>query len=198
MNDTNFYISLIIATCLFAIVTGGTVFRGAIGPVERQPLPDLTAQNLFDRPRNSPFKNEVKIGYVSNPGTTREFVSLYINGRGSDIVVAGWKVRSTISGKSVTIENTTLLPGQISGPLNLPALTPAGTLIRTNSCAAYIGQGPLAYNSCVATYINSTDFLTPEWRLFSGPQKSLWSAQHDNLQLLDAQGLLVSEYAYNL
>lgn len=197
MNDTNFYISLIIATIIFGILSGGTIFRGAIGPVQKQPLPDLTAQNFFDRPGNSQYKNEIKIGYVSNPGTARESVSLYINDTsGEDIVVTGWKVRSTLSGKEVAIGLTTQLPPQIQQPINLSNVTPAGTLIRMNSCTAYIGQDASTYNACVATYINSRDFLTPEWRLYSGPGKILWNAKRENLQLLDSTGRLVSEYSY--
>lgn len=199
MNDTNFYISLIIATIIFGITTGGTVFRGAIGPVKKTPLPPVTVQQIFNRPSNSPYKDELSIGYVSNPGTAQESVSLYINNtKGSDIVVTGWKVRSVESGKEVTINTTASLPYQVAQPINLPRVTPAGTLIRMNSCAAYIGQDAAIYNSCVATYGNTKNFFTSEWRLYSGPGKTLWRSQQENLQLLDESGRLVSEYGYNV
>lgn len=199
MNDTNFYISLIIATIIFGITTGSTVFSGAIGPVQKKPVPPVTVQRIFNRPSNSPYKDELSIGYVSSPGTGQESVSLYINDTtGSDIVVTGWKVRSLESGKELVIKNTATLPYNISQPLNLPRVTPAGTLIRMNSCAAYIGQDANIYNSCVATYARTKNFLTAEWRLYSGPGKTLWQSQRENLELLDESGRLVSEYGYDL
>ena len=60
-------------------------------------------------------------------------------------------------------------------------------------CQDYL-KGKYNYNWCVATYGNDPSFLGNEWRLWMGA--SPLDPYHDNVELLDRNGLLVDYYHY--
>lgn len=59
-------------------------------------------------------------------------------------------------------------------------------------CLAFINK--LNYGGCFSVHRSDYDFLSNEWRVWTGSQ--FLDFQHDRLLLFDRQGLLVSEYTY--
>jgi hypothetical protein len=60
-------------------------------------------------------------------------------------------------------------------------------------CEDYL-QGKYNYNWCVSTYATSPNFFGDEWRVWMG--SSPLDPYHDNVELLDRNGLVVDTYSY--
>jgi hypothetical protein len=61
------------------------------------------------------------------------------------------------------------------------------------ACRDYLSNN-FNYKSCFTAHANDADFLSNEWRVWMG--SSPLDQYHDTVQLLDKQGLLVSQYSY--
>lgn len=61
------------------------------------------------------------------------------------------------------------------------------------SCDTYL-QNHFSYKSCFDDHLKDQDFLSNEWRVWMG--SSPLDPYHDNVELLDNNGLLVDVYAY--
>lgn len=69
-----------------------------------------------------------------------------------------------------------LLPGNVEG----------------NTCRLFLDT--ISPNSCFQKHRSDSDFLSNEWRVWTG--QNILDLQHDTVQLFDKQGLLVDEYIY--
>ncbi|MFC1751731.1 hypothetical protein ACFLY5_01130, partial [Patescibacteria group bacterium] len=54
----------------------------------------------------------------------------------------------------------------------------------------------LNYNYCVNNYARDKDFYIPEWRLYLGFDRELWSNSGETITLYDSDGLLVDTLTY--
>lgn len=64
-----------------------------------------------------------------------------------------------------------------------------------DSCRALI-QEELTYRGCIDRYKERADFYEPEWRLFLGLNTDLWDNEHDTIELLDPEGIVVDRLQY--
>ncbi len=64
-----------------------------------------------------------------------------------------------------------------------------------NDCAEFVSQHA-SYAGCVADHKNDSDFNQPEWRIFLGKNAEMWGNRHENIQLFDQSGKLITETSY--
>lgn len=62
-------------------------------------------------------------------------------------------------------------------------------------CKAYLTT-QINYNTCVALHYSDTDFPGNEYRLYLNKFGSLWRPQHDKIDLIDENGLIVYSISY--
>lgn len=76
-------------------------------------------------------------------------------------------------------------------------IAPAGSIPANLSpqCHNFIATR-LTYNGCVTAHKNDSDFYKTEWRLFLGREKEIWRNTHEEIQLIDASGTVVSTASY--
>ena len=73
-------------------------------------------------------------------------------------------------------------------PQNIPLLT-------TDTCRAVI-ETNFNYAGCVENEKNNEKFYSKEWRIYLNKDVELWKDKYEKIELLDKDGLLVSEYSY--
>lgn len=171
MEELNFYIVLIIATLAFALLSGGAIFQGSLGPTPSKDLfvikpqtnsltgklpgttPAPEPKRYFSIPSASVYQGKVRISYISKAGTNNEVVALYAFPTvGSSVTIDGWKLRSTITGNQIVVDGVGELP-----------------------------------------YINANT----EWKIDTAFQSGqpLWLKRGDNIQLIDNAGKLVDVFS---
>lgn len=64
-----------------------------------------------------------------------------------------------------------------------------------NDCAEFVSQHA-SYTGCVADHKNDSDFNQPEWRIYLGKNSKMWGNRHENIQLFDPSGKLITETSY--
>ena len=64
-----------------------------------------------------------------------------------------------------------------------------------NDCAEFVSQHA-SYTGCVADYKNDSNFNQLEWRIYLGQNAELWGNRHENIQLFDQVGKLITETSY--
>ena len=77
--------------------------------------------------------------------------------------------------------------------------SPAGALpvhlANDGNCQAYVFT-KISYGQCVALHKSEPGFYRPEWRIYLNRGETLWRARREVIELLDANGKLVSAYSY--
>lgn len=64
-----------------------------------------------------------------------------------------------------------------------------------NDCAQFVSQHA-SYAGCVTDHKNDSDFNQPEWRIYLGQNAEMWGNKHENIQLFDQTGKLITEISY--
>ncbi len=68
-------------------------------------------------------------------------------------------------------------------------------LANDGNCQAYVFK-KISYGQCVALHKNEPDFYRGEWRIYLGRGEPVWRARREVIELLDADGKLISAYGY--
>ncbi len=128
---------------------------------------------LTEEENASPYKNIVSISGVYQPGNFDEYVSLFANPRfGQSITLTGWKLRSTVTGDTITIggaanipdfNQTTNAPIVITGQSSFVTVSvgrsPLGYSLRLNRCTGFLDPdnlfNPFLPRSCPLPYTDA-------------------------------------------
>lgn len=95
--------------------------------------------------------------------------------------------RSELRGFSGQCQDYILSIGTCREPSSNPPLS-----VYDYACRSYLDT--LNYNGCFNKHLQDADFLSHEWRVWMGGD--ILDSRHDDLRLLDNQGLLVDVYSY--
>ena len=68
-------------------------------------------------------------------------------------------------------------------------------LANDGNCQAYVYK-KIGYGQCVALHKNEPSFYRGEWRIYLNRGETLWRARREVVELLDANGKLISAYSY--
>lgn len=66
---------------------------------------------------------------------------------------------------------------------------------KDGNCQIYVSS-KISYGRCVALHRNEPGFYRNEWRIYLNRGETLWTARREVVELLDADGKLVSAYRY--
>lgn len=95
--------------------------------------------------------------------------------------------RSELRGFSGQCQDYILSIGSCREPSANPPLS-----VFDYACRSYLDT--LNYNGCFNKYLKDADFLSHEWRVWMG--SDILDTRHDDLRLIDNNGLLVDLYSY--
>lgn len=235
---------------------------------------DIVPAPTYTGVSGSPFQESVQFADVRGAAASdpsQEYIVLTANRRNTNpVVITGWRIESSTSGKGVTIGGGVINPvsgaTENEGPIVLypgdraivtTGRAPVGVSFRENECTGYFGKfqpftpglanycpsagsdlarfgGALnaeeqcvgtaqqlsscttvtsapvgvsqsctaflehyeSYNGCLSVHQNDGNFELPVWRVYLGQNHELWNNSHDYLELLDADGNLVSSATY--
>ena len=62
-------------------------------------------------------------------------------------------------------------------------------------CSVFVAEHA-NYAGCIADHKNDKDFDQHEWRIYLKRNAELWANRHDDIQLLDSSGKLITEVSY--